>query len=244
MAEREDPETTRAAHWGGIAAGLMAAVIVAWWTRPELRPRNISLAFAATSGALWLMATVIAGTLGMALAGGFTWARGERRLLRVGMNAAAVWVLIPPLLLLCFEASPKLLAMVAGMAAGLAVCLWAVAPRESEHGDEIESMELGGFGVGPHFAELPPSRSGAKQSALIAVCLEVAFVLLLRDDPFWGAVWLAVGFLLLTWKVLASLTRPEKRAADPGTRLSAAALAALAVVALLVMRPAQGTAGA
>ncbi|MGA8161525.1 MAG: hypothetical protein WCB76_11995, partial [Acidobacteriaceae bacterium] len=64
MAEREDPETTRAAHWGGIAAGLMAAVIVAWWTRPELRPRNISLAFAATSGALWLMATVIAGTLG------------------------------------------------------------------------------------------------------------------------------------------------------------------------------------
>jgi hypothetical protein len=242
MAERDDPETTRAAHWGEIAAGLMAATIVAWWSRPEMPARNVLLGVAAARGVLWLVAAAMAGTLGMALAGGF--ARGRRwpERLRAGMNAAAVWVLIPPLLLLFVEASPKLLALVTGMAAGLAVCLRAVAPRDPE-----EAEGAGGFdwiGGGPHFAELPPSKSGAKQSALIAVCLEAAFLLLLRGDGFWGAMWLAVGSVLLAWKTLASLMRPERRAADSRARLSGAAGAGLVVVvALLFLRPHFGMRG-
>lgn len=240
MAEREDRETTRAAHWGGIAAGLMAAVIVAYWSRPEIT-QGASLVRSSTRGALWLAAAIIAGTLGMALAGGFARVPGPQRL-RAGLNAAAVWVLIPPLLLLLFQSSPKLLAVVAGMAAGLAICLWAVAPRATE--EEAEAGEIE-FGVrGPTFAELPPSKSGAKQSALIAVCLELAFVLQLRDDPFWAAAWLALGSLLLAWKMLASRARPEKRPADPRKRFGSAAVAALAiVVALLLMHPRWGMAG-
>jgi hypothetical protein len=243
MAERDDPETTRAAHWGGIAAGLMAAVIVAFWARPAIFP-GASLPVAATRGALWLTATVIAGTLGMVLAGGFARARGPMRQ-RAAMNAAAVWVLIPPLLLLFFEASPKLLALVAGMAAGMALCLWAVAPRHREDGEtEAEAAAFDSIGTGPTFAELPPSKSGAKQSALIAVCLEMAFVFSLREDPFWAAVWLALGSLLLAWKALAAFARQEKRSVDARARLGGAVLAAMAVVmALLLMRPAQATAG-
>jgi hypothetical protein len=245
MAERGDPGTTRAAHWGGIAAGLMAAVIVTYWSRPEIYPgihAGTSPARAAARGALWLVAAVIAGTLGMALAGGFARSRGGPRLRAAAMNAATVWVLIPPLLLLFFEASPMLLALVAGMAAGLALCLWAVAPRESPEDEET----IGSYwiGQGPHFAELPPSKSGAKQSALIAVCLEAAFVFLLRGDPFWAGIWLAFGSLLLAWKMLASRARPEKQPADPRTRFSGAAVAALAlVVALLLVQPRRGLEG-
>ncbi len=238
MAEPEDPKTTRAAHWSGIAAGLTAAVVVAYCTRPGMTP-GASLARAATRGALWLVATLIAGTLGMALAGGFGWTRGRRDLLRAGMNAAPVWVLIPPLLLLLLEASLPMLALVAVMAAGLALSLWAVAPRDSEEADELLLVS-----DGPHFAELPPSKSGAKQSALTAVCLEAAFVFLLRDDPFWAALWLGLGSLLLAWKTLAS--RPDRAGtpADPRARLGGAAVAALAVVlAVLLIRPVQATAG-
>lgn len=238
MAEREGPETTRAAHWGGIAAGLMAAVIVAWWARPEMHPRGVRLGFAARNATLWLLATVIAGTLGMAVAGGFAGIRDRRRLVRAGMNAAAVWVLIPALLLLFAEASPWLLAPVAGLAGGLAVCLWAVAPRNS---DEEGS---GWIESGPKFAELPPSKSGAKQSAAIAVCLELAFVLVLRDELFRGAVWLAFGILLLTWKMLAGLAKPQQTTMGPRARLGGAAGAALVlVVALLTLRPAPGVVG-
>ncbi|HEX3661898.1 MAG TPA: hypothetical protein VHU89_10730 [Acidobacteriaceae bacterium] len=237
MAERDDPEATRAAHWGEIAAGLMAAAIVAYWSHPGIDSRA-ALVAATARGALWLVATVTAGTLGMALAGGFAGARGRHRLLLTGMNAAAVWVLIPPLLLLCFEASPKLLALVAATAAGLAVCLRAAAPG---HPEDHEAEPIG---EGPRFAELPPSRSGAKLSALIAVLLEAACILWLRNDPFWAAVWLALGSLLLVWKTLASLTRPERRLADPRRRLGSAAMAAIAVVvALLLVRPHPGMAG-
>ena len=240
MAEREGPETTRAAHWGGIAAGLMAAVIVAWWSRPAMHPRGARLALAAAAGTLWLLATVVAGTLGMALAGGFAGARGRQRIIRAAMNAAAVWVLIPPLLLLVVEASLWWLALVAGIAAGLAVCLWAVAPRNPE--DEEGS---GWIETGPKFAELPPSKSGAKQSTLIAVCLELALVLVLRGDGFWAGLWLAFGILLLTWKTLTSLARPGRKTADPRTRLSGAMVAALVlVVALLTMHLVQGFPGA
>jgi len=244
MAEREDRGTTRAAHWGGIAAGLMAAVIVAWWSRPEMDPRGVRLAAAAARGTLWLMATVIAGTLGLLLAGGFAGTRGRRGLLRAGMNAAAVWVLIPPLVLLFVEASPWLMGLVAAMGAGLAVCLRAVAPRDSK--DDEEALAGSSWvGEGPFFAELPPSKSGAKQSALIAICLEVAFVLVLRGESFWAAVWLAFGILLLTWKMLAWRARPENRPLDPRTRLSGALTAALLlVVALLTLRLMPGMAGA
>lgn len=242
MAEREDPETVRSAHWGGITAGLLAAVMVAWWSRPESF-RGISPGHAMTRGALWLMATVMAGTLGMGVAGGFTWARGQRTW-RVGMNAAAVWVMVPALLLLCVQASPVLLAIVAAMAAGLAVCLWAVAPANPKDDEEAGARQSNTAGEGPTFAELPPSKSGAKQSALIAVCLEAALVLLLRTDLFWASVWLAVGSLLLAWKTLASRARTEKRPGVARARLSGAALAAMAVVvALLLMQPAEGTPG-
>ncbi|HZZ40677.1 MAG TPA: hypothetical protein VFE06_16200 [Acidobacteriaceae bacterium] len=238
MAEREDPETTRAAHWGAIASGLMAAVLAAYCSRPAIDP-GASLAHAMGRGALWLVATVIAGTLGMALAGGFGRTRGRRDLLRAGMNAAPVWVLIPPLILLFLEASPQLLALVAAMAAGLAVCLRAVAPRKPDEADEPLPV-----GEGPHFAELPPSKSGAKQSALIAVCLEAALVSLLRNDLFWAAICLTTGSLLLVWKMLGLLARPDRRSVDGRARLGGAALAALAVViALLLMRPVQGVAG-
>jgi hypothetical protein len=221
----------------------MAAVTVAWWSRPDISG-GISFLFAAMRGALWLAAAVIAGTLGMALAGGFAQTRNRRQLLRAGVNAAPVWVLIPPLVLLFVEASPWLLALVAGMAAGLAVCLRAVSPAVPKEDDEAAMVAKG-----PTFAELPPSKSGAKQSALIAVCLEAAFVFLLRGEVFWAGVWLAFGCVVFTWKMLASLARPDHRPVDPRRRLGGAAGAALAlVVALLTMRlawmrPSQGTAG-
>jgi len=240
MAEREGPETTRAAHWGGIAAGLMAAVIIAWWTRPEMHPRGVRLALAAATGMLWLVATVAAGTLGMALAGGFAGLQGRQRILRAAMTAAAVWVLIPPLLLLFVEASPWWLALVAAIAAGLAICLWAAAPRNSDDDEGPGWIESG-----PRFAELPPSKSGAKQSALIAVCLELAFVLVLRGDLFWAGLWLAFGVVLLTWKTLASRAKPDGRPMDPRRRLGGALAAALVlVVALLTMRLVRGIPGA
>jgi hypothetical protein len=238
MAEREDPETTRAAHWGGIAAGLMAAVIVAWWSRPDIS-RGITIPFAATRGMLWLVATAIAGTMGMALAGGFAQTRNRRQLLRAGANAVPVWVLIPPLVLLFVEASPRLLVLVGGMAAGLAVCLRAVAPAIAE-----DDAETGAMAAGPRFAELPPSKSGKKQSALIAICLEAAFVFGLRGDLFWSGIWLAVGSLLLTWKTLSSPAKPERRPLNVRTRLGSAAVAAMAVViALLLLRPSLGRVG-
>lgn len=241
MAEREGPETTRAAHWGGIAAGLMAAVIVAWWSRPAMHPRGIGVPLAVATGTLWLLATVVAGTLGMALAGGFATHRGRRERLRTGMNAAAVWVLIPPLLFLLLEASPWLLALVAGIAAGLALCLSAAAPRNPD-GDEESG--LGWTETGPTFAELPPSKSGPKQSALIAVSLELALVLVLRGNLFWAGLWLAFGILLLTWKTLVSLSRSSRKPADSRARLSAAGVAALVlVVALLTTRLVQGARG-
>lgn len=229
MAEREDPEE-RAGNWRGIVTGLVAAAIVAWWTRPEMHPRGARLTLAAATGTVWLLAVAVAGTLGMALAGGFAGMRGQRRL-RAGMNAAAVWVLIPPLLLLIVVPSPWFLLLVAAAAAGLALCLWALAPRNFP-GDDDEAS--GWRERGPTFAELPSSKSGAKQSAAIAVCLELALLCGLRGDLFWAELWLASGFLLLTWKTLASLARPGKRSVDTRARSGGAATAALVLILMLL----------
>jgi hypothetical protein len=208
-------------------SGLVAALVVTAWMQPF--GRAPSLGKAAAAAAVWLTATVLAGTLGILLAESFV----EGRLARPGMafllGSAAAWVLLPPMLLCGQWGSGWAAAISACACAAAAASMWGRVARAGAESDEVREPWVGG----PHFADLPAPDSGRPQAFAIAVCVELAVVLGNRGELFWATVLAGVAGFVLVWKRLSALHAPARDGlGSPAMRGGAAV-----VLALLILMP-------
>jgi hypothetical protein len=226
-----------AAGWTAALAGLVLAVTVAAWRQPPMA--GLSLGKAAVVAALWIAATVLAGTLGLGLAESLVERRPAWPAARHGVGAAAVWVLIPPMLLCWQRGSGWALCVGACTGVALALCLRGMLPR-SQESDTVEEF----FEPGPHFADLPPPDSGRPQALAVAVCAELAVVLFSRQELFWATVLMATGSFLFVWKRPWSLrAKPDERIGRPAGRAAIATTLAMMILIPLLLRFGRGHGG-
>ena len=228
MTSAENP----ARAWVVSLSGVLAALVVSAGMQPYGGAR--SLGKAAAIAAVWLTATVLAGTLGIFLAESSMEWRPAWPGTRFFLGSAAAWILIPPMLLCGMRQSAWAGAMGACAAAAVALSLWGMIPKaNADAGDDAELWR-----AGPHFADLPAPDSGRPQAFLIAVCVEVGLVLANRGALFWATVLAAVAGFAFVWKRLSAFhakVRDDMRRA--ATRAGAAAvLALLILIPLLLLR--------
>ena len=218
------PATSRE-PWLVVLAGLLTAGAVALGLRPSMR---LSSERVLAHGALWVLATAMAGTCAMGTARFFLRPEGPRAFLVDALEAGAAWLLLPPLWLLAARESPWTLAFAAGVAGVLAVCLRGMMPAEPI---EVEPTR-----AGPLFAELPAPDSGRGQAFAVAVCLECATVLALRRQVLPASLLAALGSFVFVWKRLTALMRARRQTmTQPALRSAVAAVLALLVVVPLLL---------
>jgi hypothetical protein len=211
--------------------GLVMATMAAVWLRPFSTAR-LPFGKTAVAAMIWVAATVLAGTLGMIVADSVGEGRPARPSTRHMVGAAAAWALIPPALLCLLRGSAWAALLSAALAAVLAVCLRGMIPGATA--EEVWEPE----GDGPRFADLPAPDSGRPQALMIAVCVELALVLVNRGELFWATMLMAAGAFLFVWKRLTSLNAgaPDGMARPAGRAVSAAALAMLILIPMLLAR--------
>ncbi|HEY1498134.1 MAG TPA: hypothetical protein VGF88_01025 [Acidobacteriaceae bacterium] len=222
---------TPARAWSAGGTGLVTATVVAEWLRPFLTAR-LPLGKTLVAATIWVAVTALAGTLGMVVAESVGAGRPTLPASRHLVGAAAAWVLIPPALLCWLRGWAWAVVLSSAMGAVLAVCLRGMIPRAGA--EEVLDPEVDG----PRFADLPAPDSGRPQALMIAVCVELALVLMNRDELFWATMLMAAGAFLLVWKRLTSLNarggdslaRPAVRAATGGV------LAIIILVPMLLAR--------
>jgi hypothetical protein len=219
-------------------SGLVMAAAVAVWMRPP--QAGLSFGKAVVLAAVWAIATVLAGTLGLGVAESVAEGRPAWPAARNVVGAAAVWVLIPPILLCWQRGSAWALSLGACSAAALAVCIRGMIAKENAEAREIlEPME-----PGPHFADLPAPDSGRPQALAVAVCVELAVVLVSRQELFWATVLMGIGSFLFVWKRLWSLrVKPDERMARPAGRAAVATALAMLILIPLLLRFGRGHGG-
>jgi hypothetical protein len=229
---------TAARAWSAGATGLVTATVMAAWLRPFLTAR---LPFGKTvvAAMIWVTATVLAGTLGMIVAESVVEGRPARPATRHMVGAAAMWALIPPALVCWLRGSAWAVTLSAVAAAAMAVCLRGMIPKASA--EEVWEPE----GDGPRFADLPAPDSGRPQALMIAVCVELALVLVSRDELFWATMLMGAGAFLFAWKRLTSLNaRARDDIARPaGRAMTAAVFAMLILIPMLLARFARTNGG-
>jgi len=226
-----------AAGWMAALAGLVMAAAIAAWMRPPMA--GLSFGKAVVLAAVWAIATVLAGTLAMGVAESIAEGRPAWPAARHVIGAAAVWVLIPPILLCWQRGSAWAVGLGACAGVALALCLRGMIAR----GQEVERVgEF--FEPGPHFADLPAPDSGRPQALAVAVCVELAVVLLSRQELFWATVLMGIGSFLFVWKRLWSLRlRPDDGMGKPAGRAAMATALAMLILIPLLLRFGRGHGG-
>ncbi|MFP5226278.1 MAG: hypothetical protein ACLGXA_01520 [Acidobacteriota bacterium] len=213
--------------WVLSLSGLLAAIGVALWARPPMM--GLSFGKAVATSALWVGVAVLAGTLGLVAYASFAEGRIAYPPVRLMVGAGATWVLIPAMLLCWFRGSGWAAVMSAGAGAAMAACLWGLAAAEPV--DEREP-----WAAGPHFADLPAPDSRRPQAFAIAVCVELAIVLVSRGAVFLATALMGIAGFLFVWKRLASF---EAKVRDglgrPTVRVSGATVVALMILVPLLM---------
>lgn len=227
--ENSGPAETVAEPRLTIFGGLVAAIMVATLLRPPI-PARMTLGKGIAAALAWMAASLVAGALGMAATASVRNSRVTWPSPRFATEAAAAWILIPPLLLCSLLGSPWALIVSAGAAAAIAVCLAKTAPSQREE-PAFEPEEHG-----PHFAALPPSDSGRGKAFAVALCVEGAAAFLLRQQLFLATVLMAAGSFLLVQKRLANSRGHDGLARPAGRAAIAAVFAILILVPLLLAR--------
>jgi hypothetical protein len=216
-------------------SGLVMAAAVAVWMRPP--QAGLSFGKAVVLAAVWAIATVLAGTLGLGVAESVAEGRPAWPAARNVVGAAAAWVLIPPILLCWQRGSGWAVGLGACSAAALAVCIRGMIA--TENAEAHEPME-----PGPRFADLPAPDSGRPQALAVAVCVELAVVLLSRQELFWATALMGIGSFLFVWKRLWSMrVKPDERMARPAGRAVVATALAMLILIPLLLRFGRGHGG-
>ena len=223
-----------ATGWIAALTGLLSAAAVAFSTRPDL-PARLGPGKAAVAAMLWLALTAVAGTLGMCAAESVARGRTAWPSARHLVGATAAWLLIPPMLLCWIRGSAWAAVLSAGVAAAMAVCVRGMTPTHPSIGEEWETEAAG------LFAGLPPPDSGWPQAFAIAVCAELAVVLVNRDAIFLAAVLMGIAAFLYVWKRFAAMrTRPGEGMARPAGRAAMAAVLAMLILIRCCWRDGRG----
>jgi hypothetical protein len=217
--------------WIAALTGLLSATAVAFSTRPDL-PARLSVGKAALAAMLWMALTALAGTLGMVAAEIMARGRPGWPAPRHLLSATAAWLLIPPMLLCWIRGSGGAVMLSACAAAAMAVCVRGMTPAQSTSEEEWETEAAG------LFAGLPPPDSGWPQAFVIAVCAELAVVLVNRRSIFLAAVLMGIAAFLYVWERFAAMrTEPGDGMARPAGRAAmATVLALLILIPLLLAR--------
>lgn len=220
-------EKRRAPAWVAALAGLLAASVAALRLRPDAGFSANKLLLHAV---MWVLMTALAGTSAMWIAE-VPARRWRSRPFRVdALEAAAAWLLLPPLWLLAGRESRWTLAFAAGVAGVLAVCLRGMIPMTAALSTEREPD------AGPRFAELPATDSEPGQAFAIAVCAECAVVLTVRHDLMAAMLVTGVAAFVFVWKRLTMALRERGTAMKrPAARAAAAAVLALLLVVPLLL---------
>lgn len=227
-----ETEEANAGAWLAIFAGVLTALAVAVRLSRFSLAAHHSFSRALLDATMWIAVTALAGTAGLWLIRTF---RGRRDAGGFGIaaaDAAASWVLLPPLLLLSQRESLWTLVFTAFFAAGLALCLYRM--QRGDRGNLFEAPPETAV-AGP-FAELPGAEPGHLQSFLISACVQGAAVYFVRHYVFVAVVLMAVGSFLLAGRIIRSpIARIGKGKGRPAARLAAAATLALLIVAPLLL---------
>jgi hypothetical protein len=227
-----------AAGWIAGLSGLVTAAAVAVWMRPPMT--GLPFAKAAVLAGVWAIATVLAGTLGMCVAESVAQGRPLGPSARNGVGAAAVWVLIPPILLCWQRGSGWAVGLGACAGVAMAICVRGMILKENAGAQEmLEPME-----PGPHFSDLPAPDSGRPQALAVAVCAELAVVLWSRQELFWATVLMGIASCVFVWKRLWSLrVSPDEGMARPAGRAAMATMLAMLILIPLLLRFGRGHGG-
>ena len=211
--------------WVVSLTGLLSAVMMAAWMRPPLAGLSLAKAIAASAG--WLLTTMVAGALGVCAGQSVIEGVPARPPLRFLVTSAATWALIPPILMFWVRGSAgaAFLGLVAG--AITAAGWWGVSQRGQVVEDASDWVE------GPRFAALPAPDSGRSQAFAIALCAEVALVLMNRDAVFLATLLMGIAGFLFAWKRLVSI---EANVCED-MQESAARTSAAVVLAILILIP-------
>lgn len=208
------------APWLVILGALLAAASAAFLLLPS---RRLTSEKAIEQALLWMLVTLLAGTGAMELSRRMR-TRSSRPFHIDALEAAAAWLLLPPLLILAVHGSAWTAPIAAGIAGILALCLRGMVPLPLPLPDEQ-------ILPGPEFAELPAPDSGRPQALAIAICLEAAAVLAMRRELLPETLLSALASFLFVWKALTMLLRARSESiARPATRSAAAAVLALLVI--------------
>ncbi len=221
--------------WVVSLSGLLTAIVIAVWMRPPIPGYSFGKAVVAAS--LWTLTTVLAGTLGFCAAEGVVAGRPTWPPLRLVVGSAATWALIPAILICWLRGSGWAAAMSVVAGATMAAGSWSM----TLHAEAVEDWER--WAEGPLFADLPAPDSGQPQAFAIAVCVELAIVLVSRGAVFLATALMGIAGFLFVWKRLATLNAKARDGmARPAARASAAAvLALLILIPLLLARFARTT---
>jgi hypothetical protein len=210
-----------------LLAGLSAAMVVSLTLRPSA-DGQLSWWKVLAEASVWVLGTAAAGTIAMAVAE--AWLHQRRGRFLDSLEAAAAWLLLPPLVLLAGRDSAWALVFAAGVAGVVGACLRGMVPAAPLF-DEDEA------GSGPLFAELPRPDSGRGQAFAVAVCFECAMVLAFRKQLLPAVLLTALASFVFVWKRLTMLLRARGQTMARRSARWSARTAAAAVLALLIVLP-------